>query len=110
MFTRSTILGEIWGEMLWVCWGMGVIMDELKILLYKCVSKKNYNSHESNQLLLVSSLVTGDCILVCLGCYNPKNFQVYMTSIHIDFGIEDFVQKHCYGSFSGPNNSHASTA
>ena len=38
-----------------------------------------------------------------------KDFQVYMSSIHIDFGIEDFVQKHCYGSFSGPHKSHAST-
>ena len=71
---------------------------------------KNNNSHESNQLLLVSSLVIGDCILVRLRCYNPKNFQVYMSSIHIDFGIEAFVQKHCYSSFSGPNNYYAITA
>ena len=30
MYTRSNILGEMWGEMLWVFWGMGEIMDELK--------------------------------------------------------------------------------
>ena len=30
--TRSTILGEMWGEMSWVCWGVGEIMDELKVL------------------------------------------------------------------------------
>ena len=30
--TRSTILGEMWGKMLWVFWGMGEIMDELKVL------------------------------------------------------------------------------
>ena len=111
MSTRSTILGKMWGEMLWVCWGMGEIMDELKVLSYTYVSKKNNNSHESNQLLLLfSSLVTGDCILVRLRCYNPKNFQVYISSIHIDFGIESFVQNHCYGSFSVPHNSHASMA
>ena len=32
MSTRSTILGEMWGEMLWVCWVMGEVMDELKVL------------------------------------------------------------------------------
>ena len=32
MSTRSTILGEMCGEMLWVCWGMGEVMDELKVL------------------------------------------------------------------------------
>ena len=32
MSTRSTILGEMWGEMFWVCWGMGEIMNELKVL------------------------------------------------------------------------------
>ena len=32
MSNRSTILGEMWDEMLWVCWGMGKIMDELKVL------------------------------------------------------------------------------
>ena len=32
MSTRSTILDEMWGEMLWVCWGMGEVMDELKVL------------------------------------------------------------------------------
>ena len=32
MSTRSTILGEMWGEMLWVCWGMGEVMDDLKVL------------------------------------------------------------------------------
>ena len=32
MSTRSTKLGEMWGEMLWVCWGMGENMDDLKVL------------------------------------------------------------------------------
>ena len=32
MCTRSTILGEMWGEMLLVFWGMGEIMDDLKVL------------------------------------------------------------------------------
>ena len=110
MPTRSTILGDIWGEMIWVCWGLGEIMDQLKISKYKYVSKKKNNSNESNRLLLVSSLVTGHCILVCLRCYKPNNFQFDMSSINIDFGIEAFVQKDCYGSYSGPHNSHASTA
>ena len=30
--TRMNILGDISGEMSWVCWGMGEIMDELKVL------------------------------------------------------------------------------
>ena len=32
MSTIITILVEMWGEMLWVCWGMGEIMDELQVL------------------------------------------------------------------------------
>ena len=32
MSTRSNILGELRGEMLWVCWDTREIMDELKAL------------------------------------------------------------------------------
>ena len=29
--SRSTILGEMWGKMLWVFWGVGENMDEFKV-------------------------------------------------------------------------------
>ena len=32
MSTRGSIPGEMWGEMSWVCWGIGEVMDELKVL------------------------------------------------------------------------------
>ena len=40
MSTRSTILGEMWGEMLWVCWGMGEVMDELKVYIINMFKNK----------------------------------------------------------------------
>ena len=53
----------------------------------------------------ITSLVTGDYILVKFWYYSPNDFHVNMSSIHIEIRIKVFIQKNWNINFGGTHIS-----